>query len=185
LREIGIANTYQTVARNFGVSTYVSLDKDPKYFELGVPPKGMTGIICFKSPLQAVASRLRREEATVEEALTQWHEFYARIHHKWAPLFCDKVAYINYDHLVLNPQKVMGSLCQQLGLPKPRIPDDLRRIEHHAVGGNLQAHVNKQVWPDKRWRGELSEEQIKQIAEYMPTSQLFRAMMKKTPRADS
>lgn len=78
---------------------------------------------------------------------------------------------VRYSDLAADPEGVIGSLLEFLGVPGERVVDSPRYAhKHHLIGNNMLVSFDGVVNPDERWRAELTSEEQQTILRVAGTS---------------
>jgi hypothetical protein len=167
---------YQDVARRLGQPVMVVADKDPAYFEAGIAPGLMDGIVLFKRPEAAVFSIVKRKGNALN-AMVDWCFLYGKAL-SWADTFCRRVVYVSYEEVAATPVAALRAMCTKLELPAPE--HDYRWMPaktYHYLGGNGGTHTRNKVQVDVAWVDALPKNIAKQVQEHNGMQRIFEDMM--------
>jgi protein-tyrosine sulfotransferase len=138
-------------------------------------------VMIMRHPAASVHSNLRRftrYASNPGEPRKHWN-WYGRLIAQHAVLLGDRMTFIRYEHLVLQPERAVGELLEWLGEP----PSDAV-LRHHEVqagrGGNPEAsgksRVDEPIDTSRidRWRSSLPQPEQNRIAERLgPLARFF------------
>lgn len=170
---------YESVARRFDKDTIIVSDLYREKYERFVKPGCMDGIVLYKSPLNFVASDLRRKPKNIPEVAATTKNFvqtYGDII-EWTKRFCRKTIFINYEEFSSDYKWFMKKIISELELDDYEIPDDLSTIEYHYIYGSQHTHLSKAVKQDVRWKNELSAELVEYAEAQTDARDVFNRLM--------
>lgn len=185
---------YQRVQRALDAPVLLTSDKHSEVYQIhGFPDKA---IVCFKHPAASVLSFMKHEKIEPSEHLKWWHIIYSK---NLAFLEAHEIPYIcvqseNLVNTDFEIERIMNFLD---------MPFDRSALKHwwnkegsHRIGGNSGVHKNinwddtrwivgnsnvswykenyRQIVCDERWKSDLSERDLRDVAENVEAMNLFR-----------
>jgi hypothetical protein len=76
----------------------------------------------------------------------------------------DRWLLIRYGELCADPQAVMDSVADFIGVPHAPLAEDFRSVEHHLIGNQMRLRGSGSIREDLSWRAFLAESDLDTIA---------------------